>query len=535
MPTAPCWHTGNLLAFSHLDGPTDYEDGLVARTAAHGIDVKLPGGCQIHFDVAAGSGRVSSDFFEWRAQGGAIVRGVLLDAWHLLIEGPCTLQGMADPLASVGREERLLIGTAKHFDPALMESDFDRAADARADWLKTLRFPVSADLAPPARHALARALSQMKGQVCSPEGLIRHPWTTPDRWPHRAMWLWDSAFHAIGWRHLDPALARSMIDAVLDGQRADGFIAHKMEPRGTSRITQPPILAFAARLVLASEEDAAWLSRIYSKLCAYVEWDFAHRDSDGGGLVEWFIDNHPQSRSGESGMDNSPRFDAAALLDAPDFNAFLASECEVLSDFARRLGKPAEAGYWRDHYAHLCRLINEKLWCEEQRIYCDRDPRSGKLSPVLSSAGFLPLICSAPTAEQARALAAHLENPHTFGTPLPIPSVAAGDAAHYSKDMWRGPVWMNINWLVALGFARYGLHDTARRLRAVTLAEFERLCGKYGTFFEYVDDRREVEPPQLLRKFKHVPGKFPYEVIHDYGWSATLYLDWLLTGEEAGA
>jgi putative isomerase len=37
-----------------------------------------------------------------------------------------------------------------------------------------------------------------------------------------------------------------------------------------------------------------------------------------------------------------------------------------------------------------------------------------------------------------------------------------------------------------------------------------------------------VDPPALLRKGRCAPEISPYhQVIHDYGWTATLYLDWL--------
>lgn len=60
-------------------------------------------------------------------------------------------------------------------------------------------------------------------QVYSPEGRIHHRWTTPDRWPHRQMWLWDSAFHAIDWWHIDLALAQEAILAAFDMQAPDGL------------------------------------------------------------------------------------------------------------------------------------------------------------------------------------------------------------------------------------------------------------------------------------------------------------------------
>ena len=142
------------------------------------------------------------------------------------------------------------------------------------------------------------------------------------------------------------------------------------------------------------------------------------------------------------------------------------------------------------------------------------------------ASGFLPLICGAPDEQQALRLERHLRGPHTFGTPVPVPTVAACQGQHYSKDMWRGPAWVNINWLVAYGLDRYGMHDLATEIRRKTIAEIEHWYLELGSIFEFYDDRRTTPPPQLLRKGKCAPEvNWLHHVIHDYGWSAALYVD----------
>jgi glycogen debranching enzyme len=394
----------------------------------------------------------------------------------------------------------------------------------RRRWLNSR--PLPAGLSRAARRTLLKALSVMKTQVYRPAGRIRHRWTTPDRWPHRKMWLWDSAFHAIGWRHVDPQIAREAIAAVLDTQARDGFVAHMMEPESVSDVTQPPVLALAAKLVQEVAPDPAWIEELYPKLGAYIEWDLANRDRDGSGLVAWKISRDPHCRCDESGMDNSPRFDAATRLAAVDFNSYLALECEILAEFAAQLGRPAEAAAWQARQERLCRLIAERLWSEELRFFTDYDLERRVLSDVRASSGFLPLICGAATAAQAECLAEHLRDPAQFGTPFPVPSIAASDTAHYAKDMWRGPVWINLNWLIARGFARYGYRELAAGLLAQTAREIEDACEKFGVLFEFYDDRKEVAPPALLRKGRCAPTQSPYhQVFHDYGWTATLYAD----------
>ena len=526
------WAGGQLLAFSGLDGPTDFECGLVARTSTDGgvdagrngvgVDVKWPGLCRLQFPESSGPFLVTGDTLDLNQ-----VRGAFLDAYHLLIEGPCTVSECQREVTVIRQDKRTLVGTTGKLDAAQIAADLDAAMADRARWLHARELPHG--LAPTSQRTLAKALSVMKTQVYTPEGVIQHRWTTPDRWPHRAMWLWDSVFHAMGWRHLDITLAREMISAVLDTLRADGFVAHMMTPSRTSAITQPPVLCLGVKLVNDLAPDRDWIEELYPKLCAYVEWDVAHRDSDGAGLVEWFIEGDVNCRSGESGMDNSPRFDAATQQDAVDFNSFLALECETLAGFARLLGRAEEADRWTARHRTLCDLINRRLWNDKEKFYLDFDVERGTPSDVMASTGFLPLICGAASSEQAGYLAQHLHNPDTFGTPLPVPSVARRTHA-YAKDMWRGPVWVNVNWLIAYGFDRYGMNDMADELRYKTAREIERTCDKYGTLFEFFDDRQQVEPPQLLRKGKCAPEISPYhQVFHDYGWTATLYADMMFS------
>jgi hypothetical protein len=520
------WGGGQLLAFSGLDGPTDYAHALVARTAFDGvgIDVKLPGRCALRFgEGEAGDLLLAGDLFQLTTPAGA-VRGAFLDAHHLLIEGPCRVDAKGPEIAVAREGARTLVAAAAKLDASALGRDLDAAMEDRSRWLASRRLP--GDLPPLRRKTLYKALSIMKTQVCTPEGHVRHRWTTPDRWPHRGLWLWDSAFHAIGWRHVDVGLAREMLQAVLDGQREDGQVPIRTVPNRRHEFTQPPVLALAAMRIEQTEPDRDWLAEVYPALCAQVEWDLSHRDSDGAGLVEWAVEENVHCRSGESGMDNSPRFDSARPLDATDFNAYLALECEILARFAESLGRGDDAGRWTQRRRALCEGINRRLWNEDRGLYVDCDAETGRQTGVLAGAGFFPLICGAASDAQADRLAGHLRNAETFATPLPVPTIAACDTEHYAKDMWRGCVWVNVNWLIAWGLDRYGYADLAGDIRRRTVEEIEYWYGRYGSIFEFYDDRRELPPPQLLRKGKCAPRESPFhQVFFDYGWSATLYVD----------
>ena len=59
-----------------------------------------------------------------------------------------------------------------------------------------------------------KALSINKVNVHSPEGKIAYKWTTPDRVPHKHMWLWDSAFHALAMVQYNPYVAEQQFLAM---------------------------------------------------------------------------------------------------------------------------------------------------------------------------------------------------------------------------------------------------------------------------------------------------------------------------------
>ena len=523
------WGGGQLMAFSALDGPTDFQDGICLRTTFQGTGFETlhPGRCRfdIH-DAPPLRCQIGGDFFEVETPAGR-TRGALLDAHHLLVEGPLSPVAEVPEIAFLRQGTRALIGVRKHFNAALIDADLDAAMAARRHWLESQHIPLPST--PDARRTAIKALSIMKTQVCTGEGLIRRRWTMPDRWPHRGMWLWDSAFHAIGWRHVDIGLAREMLEAVFDGQQPDGMVPLKSSPTGVAKNwTQPPVLALAAWMLHRTSPDREWLGRLYGPMCRYIEWDIAHRDSDGAGLMEWFIEENLNCRSGESGMDNSSRFDCAEALDATDFNSYVALECELLASIARELGRKAEARRWADRRATLCALINRRLWDEERGFYFDCRAATGERTDVMAVSGFLPLICGAPDRRQAERLAAHLDNPATFGSPLPVATIAPPSSPHYSKDMWRGPVWINLNWMVAMGMARYGFHEQASKIRERTLREIEKWYAAGGALYEYYDDQCQAPPLQLMRKGGCDVEVLCRHVVPDYGWTTTLYLDMLL-------
>lgn len=154
----------------------------------------------------------------------------------------------------------------------------------------------------------------------------RGGYTVPTDRLYPFQWNWDSGFVAMGWATFDEPRAFQEIERLLEGQWESGLVPqivfhapsddyfpgpdvwgiHRTPP--TSGITQPPILAVAARQIWERAKDRtsadARTAAIYPKLLAYHRWWASARDPERTGLVTTL---HPW----ETGMDNSPAWDAA--------------------------------------------------------------------------------------------------------------------------------------------------------------------------------------------------------------------------------
>lgn len=318
----------------------------------------------------------------------------------------------------------------------------------------------------------------------------------------RGVYLWDSAFISQVWKHWDVRVARDVTQAVIDlrdGDRMQHVVADLTE----SAFTQPPVLAWAVSQLACAPEcrmNTEWLAHAYAALAGYHRWLDANRRLPSG-LYAWA---HPY----ESGIDNSPRFssqDERVLADttrlaAPDFSAYVVLQCEALAELADALGRHEADGY-RRKADQLRARMNELLWHEADGLYYDCHADTGEMVRSKTIASLLPLWAGVPSHGQAERLVAHAANPDSFGTLIPLPSVARDDP-EFVKDMWRGPVWINTSFAVIKGIERYGFWEDAGEL-AYRLCEgvYETFSGR-RRFYEFYDPERfDIE--ELRRKEGH--------------------------------
>lgn len=301
----------------------------------------------------------------------------------------------------------------------------------------------------------------------------------------------------------------------------------------------------------------AFLREIYPRLLHWHRWLHTARDVDGTGLPCLI---HPW----ESGMDNSPlwadaldritprdlppfkrrdtihvapderplapdyerfvylidlgrrlRWEPRALLDQMPFLIQDVLFCSILhraDEDLRALAIALGEGTREidDWLARTRAVFNARFWDDARGLYLDYDVRAQAPIRVNANATFAPLFAGLASPEQAaRLVAEHFDNPREYApdadSKFRLPSVAKNERGYSPRRYWCGPVWIQMNWIIAHGLRRYGYHAQADALVRDSLALVEQ-----SGFREYFDPRDGSGCGAT-----------------DFSWSAALTLDML--------
>ena len=323
------------------------------------------------------------------------------------------------------------------------------------------------------------------------------------------MWHWDSCFHAIAWRHLDPARARAELRTVLRSGRPDGFLPHTVfwdAPAGWRRAplyatrgfagdlhtetVGPPLLAFAWELVAdASVADApGFRAEALPALGTHLDWLARERDPDGDGLLTIILPD-------ESGLDDSPKYepvygrmthdrpgywllverarragwDSHRIIARDDnhvedvwFNVAYALSLHALS---RLSGEPQ----WAQRARRVEAALVERCWDESRGLFFDLAGRDERPVTVSTWSSLAPLVLDGlPADVRMRLVEEHLLDERRYAAPFGIPSVSMDEPSFNARwdrfRCWRGPSWMNTAWLLLGPLRALGYDDDADRI-----------------------------------------------------------------------
>ncbi|MCC6614159.1 MAG: hypothetical protein IT320_11825 [Anaerolineae bacterium] len=328
---------------------------------------------------------------------------------------------------------------------------------------------------------------------------------TPSKIHYVGVWLWDQFFHAIAYRHVDARLAEDQIRIMLDHQREDGMLPDAVFDEGMithltfpveADVTKPPLAAWAVLKLYDRSGHLDFLQEVYQPLCRCHAWWLEQRASVNG-LCEY---RHPFS----SGLDDSPLWDDGMPVVAPDLNTYLCLQAESLARIADLIGLSEDAVHFRAQADQMAQRMLATLWSEADGAFMAQ--HDGKPVDVMTPFSLLPLWTGRLPEPVIERLIGHLTNPESFWTTWPLPTVAANDPKFDPQQMWRGPTWVNINYMFVEALERVGRAELARSLRRKTLD----LIKLHDDIFEYYNPLTGDHPPKAAPIF---------------GWTSAVYID----------
>lgn len=537
------WGQGQLFTASGIDEVTDFNCGLCGYLSGDkiGIIFKIPFEFELYFSDISFKNieykAVTSDYIEALTDN-EVISFIMLNAYTVIgkYSSKCQINYSYTNTKSndycvklIAKNGFYSFGIGNTEEEAATRAEHGILSNYEHEKSKKLAYYEKFHYSGKHKSLYSKCLSVMKSQINTPEGNYKHIWSTPERYPHRYLWLWDSCFHAIGFRHIDAKIAQDLILSIFECQSEDGFIPHVTTIDWASDITQPPVIAYAALKVFEKTGNEEFLKYIFNKNKSFLNWCEENRRKSDLQLYTWHRSNDANCRCDESGMDNSTRFDTKSELFAIDFSCFMANEMRCMAQIADILNYNIEANEYNLKFNAIKNDINSKLWSEKDGFYYDYDIDNHCFHNISSVASFLPLFSGVCESRQAEKLIAKLSDKSEYNSAFPIPSLTK-KSSYFGDDMWRGPVWINYNYMIAEGLKSFGYNAISDDIIAKTVGYVEKYYLQTGTLYEFYDSEDE-RPPYLLNRKGAV--LLPYnpsikmQSIREYGWTTTLTFDLL--------
>ena len=199
------------------------------------------------------------------------------------------------------------------------------------------------------------------------------------------------------------------------------------------------------------------------------------------------------------------------LVQDPLFNSMLIKSNQSLINLYEKLGNAEKVRQLRTWQERSIQSFNRKLFDKELGAYVHYDLRNEKPLRYLSSSSFSPLYAGIPNEERAASMVKVMMDKFGGDNQYLCASFDPTNERFNPKKYWRGPVWINLNWILYNGLKQYEMYDIAERVKKDTIEILEK-----NGFYEYFDSRKEM----------HQNGKAGYGG-NNFSWSAALLIDLL--------
>jgi alpha,alpha-trehalase len=326
------------------------------------------------------------------------------------------------------------------------------------------------------------------------DGYIKYPYLIPAGY-YSQMWDWDGFFIGAHWVNQNPkdgALLRDWVLGFASSADPDGYVAGCITPKGPrplfGKFAMKPFLAQGALLASQSLNDYSWLRPVWPQMQRILAYRERTQFDKHWGL--WFWDNAMQSGADNNAALSNDSADRSAIL-AVDASVFAMREYEAMAALAEHLGYSDEAHRYRMQSANSRRAILAHLWSQHDAIFLNRRRDNGDWIRSISWSSFVPLADGLLAPHEARRMIRlHLLNTAEMLSPYGFRSLSKSDPA-YNNDAiidpysnWRGPIWINANFLDWIALRRYGFHAEAHWLAITLAATLHKDIARWGSMHE---------------------------------------------------
>jgi alpha,alpha-trehalase len=326
------------------------------------------------------------------------------------------------------------------------------------------------------------------------QGYIRYPYLIPAGY-YSQMWDWDGFFIGVHWANQDAAKASLLRDWVLgfaSSADADGYVAGCITPTGPrplfGKFAMKPFLAQGALIASQRLNDYEWLRPVWPQMQRILAYRERTQFDPKWNL--WYWDNAMQSGAdNNAALSNDPN-DPSAIL-AVDASEFAMREYLAMAELARRLGDTDDATRYQQQAAATRHAILTQLWSAKDAVFLNRRRDTGAWISSISWSSFVPLADGLlPASDARRMIRRHMLNPDEMRSPWGFRSLSKADPAFNNQAIivpysnWRGPLWINANFLEWIALRRYGFRRESKEL-AVNLATIlRRDIAQWGSMHE---------------------------------------------------
>ena len=211
-----------------------------------------------------------------------------------------------------------------------------------------------------------------------------------------------------------------------------------------------PLFAWAEFNVYHKSGNKKRVKDILPVLIRYTKWIDEHFKATNG------LYKSPLS---STNMGNSPRENGAYFV---DFNAAMAINALYISALGDILNDKEVTYQYKRAYFTIKTRMSLLMWDDNDGFYYDLDENEVQIKKK-SIAAFWSLLAEIPNVDKASQLISHLENPNTFGSEHPFPSLAICEP-EYSEmgEGYRGGVFPILNFVVIKGLEHYEKWELAR-------------------------------------------------------------------------